>query len=122
MTLRERIVNELKKRLEESNYQAITIQMKSDLALITIIPTAIGIVESVYDIDYFLVECSLPWCGNDTLDDVAEFIMNYDMKVQESNKEKQQLKEFYNAHKHDSNTNWWNYYSDWYKDVYGHRP
>lgn len=32
------------------------------------------------------------------------------------------LWDFYKAHKDDEDREWWDYFSDWYKDVYGVRP
>ena len=32
------------------------------------------------------------------------------------------LWDFYRAHKNDEGHEWWDFFSDWYKDVYGVRP
>ena len=122
MTMQERICNELNRRFIASNYEAITITMNSTNEDITIIPCCYISNPTIDDIQYFLIECKLPWCGSEKLEDVATFIMNYDNEVSENRKEKESLRKFYEAHKNDTDRDWWNYYSDWYKDVYGHRP
>ena len=95
--------------------------MKNTGEKITIIPCGFNI-SSFDDIDYFLVDCSLPWVGGNNIDAVATFIENYETKIKENENEKKKLRAYYNKHKNDTDNDWFDWYSDWYKDVYGYRP
>jgi len=121
MTMHDRIVKELTERLAKSNFKEITIEMKNTGEKITIITCGFNI-SSFDEIDYFLVNCSLPWVGGNNINSVATFIENYDTRIKENKNEKKKLRAYYNKHKNDANNDWFDWYSDWYKDVYGHRP
>lgn len=116
-----RVVEELKKRIINNNFKAISIEMKYNKDKITIIPCGYDI-KSFSDIEYFLVESRLPWGGNDSIDKVASFICNYKNEIDKNKKERRELKKFYENHKNNDRNSWYDYYSDWYKDVYGCRP
>lgn len=73
-----------------------------------------------YDGNYYLVYGCLPWLGG-KLERVAEQLANIENLVKDAEKEKQELKDYYDKY-HDTDEMDWDWYSDWYKDVYGFRP
>lgn len=121
MTMAQRVANELVRRLKANNFEEITIEMKCNGDKITITPCSYVDIKSVDDIDYYLVDCRLPWAGNDNLMWVANFILNYQQRIDENEVEKKKLRAYYNKY-HNTDKMDWDWYINWYKDVYGHRP
>lgn len=78
---------------------------------------------TVDDIEYWLVDCDLPWLGNDKLSRVVDDLNNHAQLVADADKEKDDLRKFFDDHQKNG---WrdedWDCYSDWHKDVYGYRP
>lgn len=115
------IRSELVKRFEESGWKKIDITMKSDGRRITIKPCSYDdTITSEEQVDYFLTHDNIVY-GGDTLDNVAEQILNYDKLKQDMEDSKRELHEYYVAY-NDTDEMDWGYYSDWHKDVYGYRP
>lgn len=122
MTLKERVVDELVKRIMDNNFERISISMKCNGDVIYITPCSmVPEITSFDDIEYFLIDCSLPWAGNDKIEKVADFIIDYQNRVDENEQEKIRLKEYYKKY-HNTSKMDWSWYSDWHKDVYGYRP
>ena len=121
MTMVQRIAAELEKRFADNNFDEITIEMKCNGDKITIVPCSYADIKSIKDIDYYLVNCRLPWAGSDDLMWVADFLANYDNKIKANEKSKKELRDYYNKY-HNTPQMDWSWYSDWHKDVYGYRP
>lgn len=119
--MRDRVAQELCNRIVANKFKEITITMKCNGDKVTIIPCGYEIT-SFPDIEYFLVECRLPWAGHRTIEEVAQFLLNYETEIEENEKEKKALKKYYEEHKNEDRSSWFDFYSDWHKDVYGYRP
>ena len=80
-------------------------------------------INSISDVEYYLVEGDLPWLGGDNLTKIVEQLYNHEQLVLESDKEKEELKKYFEEY---SKQGWpedtFSYYSDWHKDLYGFRP
>ena len=122
MTRIEMVVNELVKRFESANWNDITLTMKCNNEEITISPCYYGDgIPTVSDIEYYLVYCSMPWSGNDSLEKIAKFLINYEKELNRQEEEKEKLHQYYVQYVNTSEMDW-DWYSDWHKDVYGYRP
>lgn len=78
--------------------------------------------------EYYLVYSpSLPWLGGDTLEAVAGQLNSYSKRLKEAEAERERLAEIRNKLETepmgcDEWEELFSFYSDFYKDVYGHRP
>lgn len=177
-TLTERIQEELIKRLTDTEWHKITINMKKSGHDLTISPCAQTTdINKLEDVEYFLVESpELPWLGGNTIEVISEQIANYDKHLAEKVDEGKELRDFYQKNlsghtakelrhgndyfgiiydlwrqdtsmpldefikgydvatiaKNEDTVDYiktvlavsmaYSTYSDWHKDVYGHRP
>jgi len=80
------------------------------------------------DVEYFLVfSPSLPWLGGSTIEDVAKQLNNYGKSLAEAGADKKKLAEIRTTLESgtlgpDEWEDLFSFYSDFYKDVFGHRP
>lgn len=125
----ERVVAELSARLQAAGFHDIEITMKCNGDKLTIKPCGYGAIHSVGQIEYFLVEsASLPYLGGDTLEIVARHIVEYPELLKQQEAYKLRLMEIadqLNCPVNMSADEWqarFDSFSDFYKDVYGHRP
>lgn len=81
-----------------------------------------GKIKSLSDVEYYLVYCRFPWSGSSRLEDIAELFNSWEDKIKEEADEKLSLREFYELNKDKPLDEWFGFYSDWHKDVYGFRP
>lgn len=124
MTTIERVKKAIMDKAIESNFKPFTITMKvnGDEIHITPMHRYFGEVTSPEDPIYWLTESPcLPWIGGD-LDDLADDLLHYAEKIARRMAEMNALHEFYVEHCDDLDNEWRSEYSDWHKDVYGHRP
>lgn len=88
---------------------------------VTINLCSFGNINSIDDIEYYLVDCRFPWAGSSRIDDIANLLNNWTSKIEEENSEKKQIIDYYNKYygtdKFDAD-----WFSDWHKDVFGFRP
>lgn len=88
---------------------------------VTITLCSFGNINSIDDIEYYLVDCRFPWAGSSRIDDIANLLNNWTSKIEEENSEKKQIIDYYNKYygtdKFDAG-----WFSDWHKDVFGFRP
>ena len=106
----------------EARWEKIEVTCPDNVKLL-ITPCGYREISNVGDVDYFLVDGDLPWLGANNITQLVETINNHAELVIESDEEKKELQKFYeeNIENNFSQENW-NLYSDWHKDVYGHRP
>lgn len=126
------VKKELKKRLINNNFKPIKITMKCNNDVLTITPCSQnGEIKNIEDVEYYLVHSSfLPWLGGDTLDEIATQILTYQQTLKSLIKRRDELKKFYQEkiEPHKNDENWlcqssdFQTYSDWHKELYGHRP
>lgn len=76
---------------------------------------------SVEDVEYFLVEGPLPWLGGSNFEIVCEDLANMSELVNEQEKEKEELAEYFDKY-YGTDSFDYDWYSDWHKDLYGYRP
>ncbi len=123
MTMQDRVAQELRNRLAANSFKEITLTMKCNGDEVTIIPCGQPYeITSFSEIEYYLVDCRLPWAGEKTIEKLAQFLLNYEDEIKDNEREKKELRKYYEKHKNDRDRSWLDYYSDWHKDVYGHRP
>ena len=120
----ERTTKALNKKEEEAiangtNDSNLTIKATGDKVKITL--CGMDDIKSMNDIEYFLVECRFPWAGSSKIEDIAKLLNNWKTKIDEDDKEKKDLRKYYeeNYGTEKFNDEW---FSDWHKDVYGFRP
>ena len=119
MTKVEMIQEELKRRIENAGFEAITIEMKVNGDLITITPCGYGKL-NWNNIEYFMMDSTkVNMYGWDKLEKVAETIANYEELLKENDEEIESLKEHIRKYGEDSD---WDFVSDYHKDLFGHRP
>ena len=125
--------NELKEKLINANFKKISLQMNNgDTVTITPMSQMVQTIRCTEDVEYYLVESpSLPYLGNDDFNKVVEELNNYDKLIADNEAEKKKLQEYFEQNLadkiHDPNqkanaSHAFQFYSDWYKDVYGRRP
>lgn len=82
-----------------------------------------GDIKSINDCDYFLVDGDMPWLGGSKVDDVLKVINNHSQMKSDSDEEKEKLRAYKDKYE---KLGWpedtYEFYSDWHKDVHGHRP
>ncbi|MBR3515360.1 MAG: hypothetical protein IKO10_03525 [Lachnospiraceae bacterium] len=123
----------IKAALEKNGYEDISVSVKEDYR-IKISPMANGIEppKKLEDVDYFLTHDYLVG-GNSCLYLLAADIVNYDTLQKEQDRSEEDLQAFYeekiSTFIHDPAETWtteqrdaYDYFSDYHKDVYGHRP
>lgn len=88
---------------------------------VTITFCSFGNINSINDIEYYLVDCRFPWAGSSRIDDIANLLNNWTSKIEEENSEKKQIIDYYNKYygTDEFDADW---FSDWHKDVFGFRP
>ena len=121
MTMQDRIVAELTKRIIDNNFKDITIHMKKSGHDIVISPCIFTDELKMENVEWFLVYAGINTAGNDKIEKIAEFIMNYDKLIEEDKEDKIRLHAYYDKY-HNTDKMDWDFYSNWYKDLYGHRP
>lgn len=120
MTKKERVEQELRKRIEAADFGKITIQMKCNGDTIVITPCCWSDESSWKTAEYFLVDSQyLPWLGADTIEKVADEIARYEELLKERTDSVNELKAYIKENAFDSD---WSWVSDWHKDLFGHRP
>lgn len=119
-----KIKTELQRRMEENNFKAIEIKMNIDKAVIRITPCSYGNITKVEDCEYFLMDCTtINMLGHDTLEEVAKDIMNYQNMKESNNREIEECRQYWLKNVKNSTSPYMDdYYSDWHKDLFGHRP
>ena len=118
----DRIAAELTKRIIANGFNPIKIDMKKSGDRIIITPCSYEVnITSMDQIDWYLVDCRISYSGNDSIEKIAAFIADYDNRIAENEADKIKLREYYNKY-HNTPEMDWQWYSDWYKDVYGFRP
>ena len=116
------VVNELVKRFTANGWKDLTVTMKCNGDEVTISPCYYGeATPALEDIEYFLVYCSMPWCGSDKIEKIADLLINYEKELQEQEDDKRKLHNYYVTHVNTKKMDW-DWYSDWHKDLYGYRP
>ena len=122
MTMVERIKKELVKRIIDNKFESITITMKCNGDEVIITPCSyVPTIVNFEQIDYFLVDCRLPWAGFDNIDKLADFLLHYKDKLTANEEEKKRLHAYYDKY-HNTPEMDWGWYSDWHKSLYGFRP
>lgn len=126
----ERTAKELRKRIEAAGLQDISVTMACNGDVVTIRPchAGYGVPARFEEIEYFLVYSpSIPWLGGNTIEAVAKQLNNYGKELKELEADKKKLDEIRNTLKSgglgcDEWEDLFSFYSDFYKDVFGHRP
>ena len=115
------VENALRIRLQEAlnkGYGGITVTMKCNGDLVYITPCFWDLDETNLNrADFFLVDSpTLPWLGAEKITKVAEELANYEALIKERDEDIIELAKHYKKYGYDEIT------SDWYKDLFGHRP
>lgn len=75
------------------------------------------------DIDYWLVDCDLPWLGGSSIEEVVDQLNRHASLIAEQEREIADIRDYFDSHQA---SGWdgdsWDFYSDWHKDVFGYRP
>ena len=120
----ERTANALTKKINDAiknNETEIELVIKSTGDHVKITLCSYVEIKSIDQIDYYLLECRFPWAGFDSIDKVANFLNNWDKKIEEDEKEKNEIKKYYEDFKGTEKFDY-QWFSDWHKDVFGYRP
>ena len=121
-----KIKAELIRRFEENNWDEITIEMKCDNAKVYITPCTMDInhITKLEQCEYFLMSCtSMMMYGHDKLEDVVKDIMNYESNLKRNNEEIEKCRQYWLKNIKNSTDKYMDdFYSDWHKDLFGHRP
>lgn len=117
----EAVENALRTRLQEAlnkGHGGITVTMKCNGDPIYITPCFWDLDETdINKADFFLVDSStFPWLGAEKIAKVAEELANYEELINEREEDIVKLAKHYKEYGYDEIT------SDWYKDLFGHRP
>lgn len=126
----EKTARELRRRIEAAGFREITLTMACNGDKVTVSPcySGYGTPASFDQVEYYLVYSpSLPWLGGDTLEAVAGQLNSYSKRLKEAEAERERLAEIRNKLETepmgcDEWEELFSFYSDFYKDVYGHRP
>lgn len=126
----EKTAKELRRRIEAAGLQEISLTMACNGDVVTIRPchSGCGAPARFEDVEYFLVfSPSLPWLGGNTIEDVAKQLNNYGKSLAEAGADKKKLAEIRATLESgtlgpDEWEDLFSFYSDFYKDVFGHRP
>ena len=110
----ERIVRELQSRTNNFT-KPCTIEMKVDNQKIVITPC-----NYTGTPEYFLVS-GFESTGFNTIEEVAEYINNYEKHKSRQRKEIYEITKYFNEEISKGKGDW-DWYSDWHKDVFGFRP
>lgn len=75
-------------------------------------------------IEYYEVSFAGTWQGANTLSQVAEICNQHTEIADKHNEDKNKLHQYFLDHiaNEEFSQDEWDYYSDWHKDVFGHRP
>ena len=120
----ERTANALTKKINDAiknNETEIELVIKSTNDHVKIILCGQAEIKSIDQIEYYLLECRFPWAGSDSIDKIANFLNNWDKHVEEDEKEKNDIKKYYEEFNGTKKFNY-EWFSDWHKDVFGYRP
>ena len=126
----EKTVEALKQRFVDSKMEPISVTMRCNGDVVHIIPCFDHTDIKTFDhIEYYLVESpSLPWLGGDDLKTVAKQLNAYRKHLAEKADDEEKLAKMRdrlqnpNGMDPDEFDELFQSYSDFYKDVYGHRP
>lgn len=125
-----KVIAALRKRFVNSNMLPITLNMKCNGDVVTVTPcSAVDPITTFDAVEYYLVDSpSLPWLGGDKLETVAKQLAEYELLLEQNAKDKDRLggmAHWLMSDQAKSKDEWedvYQTYSDFYKDVYGHRP
>lgn len=120
----ERTANALTKKINDAiknNETEIELVIKSTNDHVKITLCGYGEIKSIDQIAYYLLECRFPWAGFDSIDKIANFLNNWDKNVEEDEKEKNDIKKYYEEFNGTEKFDY-QWFSDWHKDVFGYRP
>ena len=111
---------ELRRRISEAGFKAITVTMKCNGDEVVITPCAYGDINSFDAVEYYLVDSpSVNLCGSRTLDGVAKELLGYADALKQMDVEVEALKKHIRKWGEESD---WDFVSDYHKDLFGHRP
>ena len=117
---------ELIRRFKENNFNEIKLTMKYDNAVVVITPCTMGCVpmNKIEDVEYFLMKCTtINTYGSENLDDVVDFLVNYENEVKENEEQIEKCRKYWEEHVRYSTDKYMDdFYSDWHKDLFGYRP
>lgn len=117
---------ELIKRFEANGFNELELTMKYDGAVVIITPCTMGFepMKKVEDVEWFLMSCTtMNTCGSSKLDDIVEFLVNYEKELKENEEEIEKCRKYWEKHVKNSTDRYMDdFYSDWHKDLFGHRP
>ena len=122
-TTLEATMKKLEERFEQTDWESIDITMKCNGDVLRITPCGYGKVNKD-NVEYFLVEGGTPWMGTDTLEKLAQELIDYSKIIKEHEEEQKEIREYFEEHIKggDYEPEEWGWYSDWHKDVFGYRP
>lgn len=122
--MKNRIKEELVKRFEENNWEEIVITMKCDGTKIFIDPCCYADNKTLEQVEYFLMNCStMNLCGRETIEQVVEVIVEYETMLKESASDVEKCRQYWLKHvKNNTEPYMDDFYSDWHKELFGHRP
>lgn len=122
----QKTIDKLVARFEEAGWEEITITMKCNGDELTISPcfAHCDIKKKKENAEYFLVYGPMPWMGRDTIEELAKDLIDYENILKAQRKAEANLKAYFEEHIKDGNyePEEWSWYSDWHKDITGHRP
>lgn len=104
---------------------------ETDITIILYPLASIAKITDFSQIEYFRLLCSeATMCGSSDIETAASHTRNIKRAIKENKDDTEQLREYYEKHltpeKRKENESEWlshmDFYSDWYKDVYGYRP
>lgn len=79
---------------------------------------------SAKTVEYFLIDGALPWGGANNVDELTSALNRYSDDMKTLNSDRERLHAYYeeNINGQNPTQETVEFYSDWYKDLYGHRP
>lgn len=128
------IKKELLKRFTDAGWDEIKITMTINGDVLTINPCS-QVCDNITDesqVEWYLVYgSSCTELGGDSLDKLCEQLATYEEMLNSLDNSKKKLRAFFEKHilPHKNDKDWksyesdaFEYYSDWHKDIYGYRP
>lgn len=123
----------IKNAIKDNNFGTTRFKDEDTGAVVVVEPCSYAdTITDFNQVDFYSMCCNMVdgMCGSSDINSVAKTIQNIAAEIQDNEKDKVELREYYEKYltpeKRAENEKVWqdhyDFYSDWHKDVYGYRP